>query len=148
MPSQIDTKAKRDRLSKRREPYWHKVILGGYLGYRVGSKGGTWLARYRDDEGKQRHKSLDLPTHLPANEFDCAIGEAQKWFYAQQQGFRAKAGTVAEAVQTYVEYLAQRKGAPAAKVFSLCCHSAIKTACSTNSLVWRWLIDQPTTIPE
>ena len=83
------TKAKRNRLAKRREPYWHKLILGGYIGYRVGAIGGSWIARYRDEAGKQRYKSLDLPVHLAVNEFDCAAGEANKWFDSQQQGFRA-----------------------------------------------------------
>jgi len=40
MPPAIDSKAKRDRLAKRREPYWHKLVLGEFIGYRVGAKGG------------------------------------------------------------------------------------------------------------
>ena len=58
MTNKLDTKAKRIRLAKRREPYWHKLILGGYLGYRVGVKGGSWIARYRMEDGKQTYKSL------------------------------------------------------------------------------------------
>ena len=76
MTTSIDTKAKRDRLAKRREPYWQKLILGGYIGYRVGAIGGSWIARYRDEAGKQRYKASDLPAHLAVNEFDCAAGEA------------------------------------------------------------------------
>jgi hypothetical protein len=60
MPSQIDSKAKRNRLAKRSEPYWNKLILGGFLGCRVGSKGGTWIARHRSEEGGQHYKSLNL----------------------------------------------------------------------------------------
>ena len=78
MPPSIDTKAKRERLYKRREPYWYKLILGGFIGYRVGATGGSWIARYRDEDGKQRYRSLDLPAHLAVNEFDCAVGEAKK----------------------------------------------------------------------
>ncbi len=115
MPPSIDTKAKRERLSKRREPYWHKLILGGFLGYRVGATGGSWIARYRDEEGKQHYKSLTLPAHYALNEFDCAVGEARKWFDSQQQGFRAKPGTVQEATDNYLEYLEQEKGRSSAK---------------------------------
>lgn len=115
MPPSIDTKAKRERLSKRREPHWHKLILGGFLGYRVGATGGSWIARYRDEEGKQHYKSLTLPIHFTLNEFDCAVGEARKWFDIQQQGFRAKPGTVQKAADNYLEYLEQEKGKSSAK---------------------------------
>ncbi len=115
MPYLIDTKAKRDRLAKRREPYWYKLILGGFIGYRVGTLGGSWIARYRDNEGKQHYKSLVLPAHLAVNEFDCAVGNAKEWFDNQQQGFRAKPGTVQEAADNYTEYLERRKGKASAK---------------------------------
>ena len=114
MPPAIDTKAKRDRLAKRREPYWHKLILGGFIGYRVGAKGGSWIARFRGEDGKQHYKSLYLPRHLPQNEYDVAVGEAQKWFESQKQGFRAKPGTVQEAADNYIEYLELKKGKTAA----------------------------------
>jgi integrase len=114
MPPSIDTKAKRDRLAKRREPYWHKLILGGYIGYRVGVKGGSWIARYRGEDGKQNYKSLLLPAHLPQNEFDIASSEGNKWFENQNLGFRAKPGTVQEAADNYIEYLEQKKGKVAA----------------------------------
>ena len=115
MPPLIDTKAKRDRLAKRREPYWYKLILGGYLGYRVGATGGSWIARYRDEEGKQNYKSLTLLHHFGLNEFDSAVGEARKWFDTQQQGFRAKPGTVQEAADHYLEYLELENGASSVK---------------------------------
>jgi integrase len=115
MPPSIDTKTKRERLSKRREPYWYKLILGGFLGYRVGATGGSWIARYRDEDGKQHYKSLTLTTHYALNEFDCAVGEARKWFDGQQQGFRAQPGTVQEAADNYLEYLEQRNGLSSAK---------------------------------
>ncbi len=115
MPPLIDTKAKRDRLAKRPEPYWYKLILGGFIGYRVGALGGSWIARYRDEEGKQNYKSLTLPHHYGLNEFDCAVGNAKEWFDNQQQGFRARPGTIQEAADNYTEYLEQRKGKASAK---------------------------------
>ncbi|MCZ6668127.1 MAG: hypothetical protein O6932_05610, partial [Gammaproteobacteria bacterium] len=115
MPPAIDTKAKRNRLAKRREPYWHKLVLGGFIGYRAGAKGGSWIARYRSEDGKQHYKSLELPAHLPQNEYDVATGEAKKWFDNQNLGFRAKPGTVDEAADNYIEYLEQKKGKASAK---------------------------------
>ena len=105
MANQIDTKAKRERLAKRREPYWHKLVLGGYLGYRVGAKGGSWIARYRIEDGKQNYKSLTLPPHLPQNEYDTAVAEASRWFDGINKGNRAKPGTIKEATDNYIEYL-------------------------------------------
>ena len=107
MANKIDTKAKRERLSQRREPYWDKLILGGYIGYRVGAIGGSWIARFRSEDGKQNYKSLELPAHLPVNEYDTASTEARKWFDALQAGFKPKAGTVAEAADNYTEFLEQ-----------------------------------------
>jgi integrase len=115
MSQLIDTKAKRDRLVKRREPYWHKLVLGGYIGYRVGAIGGSWIARYRSEEGKQNYKSLELPAHKPVNEYDTATTEARKWFDNQDQGFRAKAGTIKEATDNYLGYLEQKKGKASVK---------------------------------
>lgn len=114
MPPAIDTKAKRNRLAKRREPYWHKLVLGGFLGYRVGAKGGSWIARYRGEDGKQHYKSLVLLAYLPQNEYDAAVGEAKDWFDSQSLGFRARPGTVQEAADNYIEYLEQKKGKAAA----------------------------------
>ena len=55
------TKGKeRGLLTPRREPYWARLREGCYLGYRVSHKGGegTWLARFRDPDGKQKYRAL------------------------------------------------------------------------------------------
>jgi integrase len=54
----IDTRSARVKLVKRREPYWTVVSRGCALGYRAGSKGGTWIARYRADDRKQHYEAL------------------------------------------------------------------------------------------
>src|SRR6267142_631310 len=55
----IDTKRGRDALAQRREPYWHKLSKGRYLGIRKLPSGrAAWIARYRDDEGGQRYSAL------------------------------------------------------------------------------------------
>ena len=54
----IDTPSARASLKRRREPYWTPLTKGKALGYRKGKKGGTWIARYRDDAGQQHYGSV------------------------------------------------------------------------------------------
>ena len=56
--ARIDSRSARDRLPIRPEPYFARVGKGRYLGYRKGP--GTWIARFRDSEGKQHYKSLGI----------------------------------------------------------------------------------------
>ena len=74
MATRIDTVASRDKLKPRREPYWHRLRRGCYLGFhKMTSDGaGVWVARARDEEaGPTRHvyESLGdfgaLPDHQP-----------------------------------------------------------------------------------
>ncbi len=43
----IDTRTARSRLAVQHEPYWRLVGLGAHLGYYKGTRGGTWVARWR-----------------------------------------------------------------------------------------------------
>ncbi len=53
----ITTKAGREALPERQEPYWYPLRKGAALGYRA--KGtGTWIARNRDRNGKQHYRAL------------------------------------------------------------------------------------------
>ena len=54
----IDTRSARTKLTERREPYWTVLSTGCALGYRRGAKGGTWIARLRDDDGKQHYEAI------------------------------------------------------------------------------------------
>lgn len=113
MANKIDSKTKRDRLKPRREPYWAKVRAGAYVGYRRSSnseKGGSWIARYRGEEGKQYYRALELPNHLTPNEYDTAVAEASKWFDSLKAGVKPKAGTIGEAADDYLKDLQVRKG--------------------------------------
>lgn len=56
--AKIDSRSARTKLPQRREPYWTVLSQGHALGYRKGKKGGTWIARLRDGEGKQHYASL------------------------------------------------------------------------------------------
>jgi integrase len=54
----LDTRSARLKLAGRREPYWTVISAGCAIGYRRGAKAGTWIARLRDDDGKQHYRAL------------------------------------------------------------------------------------------
>ena len=57
--SKIDTRSARTKLPERREPYWTVISKGCALGYRkLGTDRGTWIARFRDDAGRQHYEAL------------------------------------------------------------------------------------------
>lgn len=56
--AKIDTRSARAKLAERREPYWTPISAGCAVGYRRGAKGGTWVARMRDEFGKQHYDAL------------------------------------------------------------------------------------------
>ena len=59
MANALDSKTKRDKLAPRREPYWSPLQKGAAVGFRKLETGdGTWIARWRDDEGKQKYRAL------------------------------------------------------------------------------------------
>ena len=56
--AKIDTRSARAKLAKRREPYWVVLTQGCAIGYRKGKNGGSWIARWRGPDGKQRYHAL------------------------------------------------------------------------------------------
>ena len=81
----IDTKRGRDALMPRREPYFHKLSKGRYVGLRKLNGGyATWIARCRDDHGTQRYQSLgDLSEDF---DFDRAKEAAERWIGELERG--------------------------------------------------------------
>lgn len=101
----LTSKRARERLFIRREPYWTRMGKGAYLGYRRGSGGGTWIARFRDRDGRQHYKALE-----GAVEFDQAKAAAEAWL-GQVGGAvtrTAKRGTVKDALEAYLEWLREQ----------------------------------------
>src|SRR5215469_8869926 len=82
----IDSRSARSGLGERREPYWTVISKGCALGYRRGSKGGTWIARFRDDAGRQHYEALGAaddfrdPDGLGVFSFAQAQAAARSWF--------------------------------------------------------------------
>lgn len=56
--AKIDSRSGRSKLAVRREPYWTVISAGCAIGYRRGSKGGTWIARLRGDDARQHYEAL------------------------------------------------------------------------------------------
>ena len=107
MATIINTVSARDKLKIRREPYWHRVAKGCYLGYRkmTSGPGGTWIARMLDEAtGKQSYNALSDFLELPDHErFDAASKAAGGWFKHRNEGGSATIITVGEACMRYVE---------------------------------------------
>jgi integrase len=105
----IDTKRGRDTLAPRREPYWHKLSRGRYLGLRKLSSGrAAWIARYRDDKGGQRYSALGEVSDAFA--FDQAKDAAEAWMRNAERGVSDRLDdgsrvTVASACLAYIRAL-------------------------------------------
>ena len=104
--------------------YWTVLSAGCALGYRRGAKGGTWIAKFRDADGKRHLEALGAaddtrdPDGLSVYSFAQAQERARAWFQGKA---REAAGdlvpldrsyTVAEALHEYrADYL--RRGGKA-----------------------------------
>jgi hypothetical protein len=108
--ARIGTPTHRARLSVRREPYWAKLQARGYLGYRRIADGGTWIARWRDEKGKQHYRALNISPSSAQQAFDEGAKAARAWFNETVSGVVGQ-HTVNDAAARYVAYLRLRKGA-------------------------------------
>ena len=110
--AKIDTRSSRSKLAERREPYWTVVSAGCAIGYRKGKKVGTWIARLRDDKGRQHYHALGAaddnrdPDGLTVFSFSRAQERAREFFQQRSRelaGHAAPAGpyTVKSAIADY-----------------------------------------------
>ncbi len=118
----IDTRSARTKLAERREPYWTVISAGNALGYRRGAKGGTWIAKFRQEDGRRHLESLGAADDardadgLSVFSFSQAQERARSWF---QRKAREQAGdfvrldrpyTVADALADYRADYERRSG--------------------------------------
>lgn len=101
----ITTKAARQRLAVRREPYWLRLGPGAFLGYRRGPD--TWCARYRDRKGEQHFSSFGA-----SDDFAAMQDTARAWCdqmagaaTVAAAGSSPKQATVRDATNAYLEQL-------------------------------------------
>jgi integrase len=92
--AKLDTPSARAKLAPRREPYWAVLVTGCAIGYRKLARArGSWIARFRDDRGKQRYQALgpaddinDQASGL-ALSYGAAQEKAREWFKLAARGF-------------------------------------------------------------
>lgn len=111
----LSRKGSRASLPVRREPHWHKLGSGAYLGFRRGPD--TWIARFRERSGKQNYKALDVPNDCK-DQFVAAKKLAEVWFAQMGSALvgNAKRGTVRDALQAYTDNLRRLGRAEAAAI--------------------------------
>jgi integrase len=56
--AKLTTRSARARLPARREPYWTVISEGCALGYRRGAKGGTWIGKFRNEDGHRNYEAI------------------------------------------------------------------------------------------
>jgi len=105
MATKIDTVTARDNLKARHAPYWQKIRSECHLGFRktTPTSVGTWIARFRDDDGKYQLSSLGTLENLPSHRrFDEAVKQGTSWFDHRSSGGSAISITVMDACERYV----------------------------------------------
>ena len=106
MAFNIQSTTGRKALAPRREPYWSRLSTGLYIGFRKLAEGdGTWIARCRQDDGKQKYQALGA-----CEDYDKAAQAAQAWAAKLERGVEDFAGTVEAACKAYVTFLELHKG--------------------------------------
>lgn len=116
MTHNIKSATGRKALSARREPYWARLAKGLYLGYRVLEAGnGTWIARLRDETGKQKYHALG--THA---DFDAAARAAHRWEESVAHGVQVFDASVTDACRAYLDWLKLNRAASTAKLVESC----------------------------
>lgn len=108
----------RNKLKPRREPYWHRLEAGHFLGFRkmTAVSVGTWSVRSRDSAtGEQSYHPLGEFEHLaPSERFDAARKAAMAWLGHLAKGGRTEVVDVRRACEGYVKHVRGSKGdAPA-----------------------------------
>lgn len=87
----INTPAKRAKLPPRREPYWHQLDRGRFIGYRKTSTGGAWIARLGKKQGSLGTGLLEWPE---------AVAAVHEWCDDQTRGGNGKY-TFRDSVEAY-----------------------------------------------
>jgi len=107
----IESRAARDRLVHRAEPYWVLLSEGFHLGYYRGRQSGKWVARHRAPGAGASYKKTTLgeaDDHADADglrtlDYRQAQDKAREWLRAVEGGVSVKASfTVGDALDEYV----------------------------------------------
>ena len=114
----INTVAARAKLKHRREPYWHRITKGFYLGFRkmTATSAGTWVLRTTsEDNTKDTYKTLGDYQELPEHQrFDAAMAQASKLVEHIGKGGITAPKTIQDVCENYAAHLRQTKSEKAA----------------------------------
>lgn len=114
----IDRVEARARLNLRRDPYWHRLSQGRYVGFRRISLStpGTWLARLYDPEkpGYRYHQLGDFAQLSDKHRFDAAKLASEEWFRHLDHGGSTARVSIKAACMAYVAKLRLEKSEAAA----------------------------------
>lgn len=107
---QIDKVSVRNRLQPRREPYWGAPVERGlYVGFRKLHRGGNWISRWHNHEGKHVYHSIGPVSD--SLDYEAAKKAARQWMRAAEAGVDAsKISTVSDACREYVVDRRKHKG--------------------------------------
>ncbi len=104
----VNTKTALQQLAQRAEPYWHMISQGCALGFRKGKRSGSWVARFRDDRGKQHYRALGTADDTVEADgtsilsFSQALDKARAFFGKNFHKLKASGQyTVTDALQDY-----------------------------------------------
>jgi integrase len=103
--AKLDSRSARAKLPERTEPYWQPISPGCHLGYAKGVRGGSWIAKYRAEDGSRQKEKLGTADDvLDADgaailSFSQAQTRAHEWF---KTAARRAAGEVEHAPGSYM----------------------------------------------
>ena len=119
--AKLDTRSARTKLPLNKSGYWVPIARGFALGYRKGSKGGTWLARLIDKTGR-RETALGHADNVlepdGARIFDYAQAQAKAREWLASLGDKSEIGpyTVDQCLDHYVAEYKRRGGKALSRV--------------------------------
>ena len=118
--AKLETRNARSKLPSQKEPYWRLIAQGCHIGYYKGSKSATWVARYRNLQGKYVKTKIGVTDDIrdadgvSILDFNQAQKLAREWY--EQQANKdlgldhTGPYTVDQAIEDYLEwYKAHRK---------------------------------------
>jgi integrase len=116
MANRITTKADRNKLKQRREPYWRRLEHKSYLGYRKLKRGaGTWIARLTTSDGGYQYQRIGSEAEF---DLDTAARQAKEWMSVARTVGTANQ-TVQDCIDDYIEHLELEKGGETAREIKL-----------------------------
>ncbi|GAB3792428.1 tyrosine-type recombinase/integrase [Dyella agri] len=108
----IQSKSGRAKLPQRNDPFWGAPVDRGlFVGYRRMAHGGNWIARWRDEDGKQNYHRLGAVDEDDKEAYANAQKAARQWLKRMRAGVRSvEVATVADACREYVQDRRREKG--------------------------------------